>query len=552
MKPFATFDIETDPFKRHRYPLPFCCDFFDGNKHRVFWGADCVAKCFAVMRKFKGYIYAHNGGKFDFKYLLPLIDPNSSTVKVIKGRIAKIALNNVEFRDSYLMLPVPLAKYGKTPIDYKKLEANVRTFHRAEIIAYLKNDCENLYRMVDEFVGEYGFGLTLAGRTFAALKSRFNIEPPKTNGFYDTKMRKYYYGGRVEFFELGHLRGQFSIFDINSAYPAVMRSKHCFNTDFISVNVLPTNREILQTCFISLRGESFGGIPWRTEENGLSFKPTTGVFNLTGWELLAALDLKLLKIKSVLVCHRPLECRDFSAFVDYFYALKRKAAKGSSDELFAKLLLNSCYGRFALNPEHYRDVKLTNYGDEPDENTETRKKGDIPPWTLANDFPEVGISIWEKLVPPRQDSYFNVATAASITGAVRAFLMHSLVGVKRAVYCDTDCIICERGDGLKIGAELGEWKLEGVTVPDGLWIAGKKLYAAKLTTDKWKTAAKGVRLDPRDICRIAEGETLTTTLDAPTFSLLTGDSFCTRTIRRDDLRIRRAKRNKKIVMKILR
>jgi hypothetical protein len=225
--------------------------------------------------------------------------------------------------------------------------------------------------------------------------------------------------------------------------------------------------------------------------------------------------------------------------VDYFYKQKREAEKGSKEELHAKLLLNSCYGRFALQPLNYRETKLTAYEDEPEENREAKSEGEDPPWRLANSFPEIGLNIWEKDTPIRADSYFNVATAASITGAVRAFLMESLASVKRPVYCDTDCIVCEDPKGLKIGAGLGDWKLEGETEENGFHIAGKKLYAARLISGKWKCASKGVRLSPAQIVAVANGKDIVTTLDAPSFSLVSGQRFTTRTTRRDDRRKRR-------------
>lgn len=541
MKPIATFDLETDPFKCNRSPLPFAADFYDGKTHRTFWGDNCVAECFAVMRKFEGYIYAHNGGKFDFKYLLPLLPIEDLKVHRIGGRIAKIVMPNgkTEFRDSYCILPVPQIKFGKTGIDYTKMEADVRTAHRAEIIRYLKDDTESLFRAVEEFISEYGFGLTIAGRTFDQLKKRFDIQPPKTNQFYDKKYRKYYYGGRVEFFELGKLRGRFKIFDINSAYPAAMKSEHAFGTDFLSVSVLPSNAKILSTCFISFIGESRGGLPWKDDEGALSFKPHRGEFHVTGWELVTARKLNLVRIEKVIACHRPLSCKDFSAFVDYFYKQKKMAEKGSREELRAKLMLNSCYGRFALQPLNYRETKLTDYGEEPEENGQAEIEGEEKPWRLVNDFEDIGISVWEKDTPLRADSYFNVATAASITGKVRAFLMESLAAVRRPVYCDTDCIICEDPGNLKIGVELGEWKNEGET--ECLNIAGKKLYAARLADGKWKCASKGVRISPADIVKIAGGEEIKSTLEAPSFSLVSGERFITRTVRRDDKRKRRMK-----------
>ena len=149
-------------------------------------------------------------------------------------------------------------------------------------------------------------------------------------------------------------------------------------------------------------------------------------------------------------------------------------------------------------------------------------------------------------LPICSNSFFNVATAASITGCVRAHLFRSLRAVREPVYCDTDSIICRDPGTLKIGRELGEWKEEAESKAGGLWIAGRKLYALEKKGGGWKLASKGVRLSPREIQTVANGEAVKSTLHAPTFSLYTTRSargskadFITRTIVRDDKRKRR-------------
>lgn len=591
-KPLAVLDIETDPFRRFRSPKPFLAGWFDGKRTRSFWGPDCIAECWrSVRRELKGYvIYWHNGGKFDARYFLEHLHAAGGVVRNIKGRIAQVKLpDGTEFRDSYCILPVALKATGrKLDIDFRKMERGVREQHRAEILDYWKGDLVATFDAVSEFVAQYGMGLTLAGRTFAQLKEKFGIEPPKCSEHHDDLFRRFYYGGRVEFFELGRLKGTFTVIDINSAYPAAMRHSHAFGTSFTVSEKLPRDREFLKRCFVRFEGESAGGLPFRDQEGALSFKPHAGEFFVTGWEFVAAQDAGAVRVARVLSVHEPLEVRDFSAFVEYFYRMKKEAAKGSSEELFAKLFLNSAYGRFALNPREFRDVVLTDLGDEPDENETLRKKlkkevkrrepklrGEAlrlrlvdywaafrDKWTLANQFEDVGISVWEREVPVKSNGFFNVATAASITGCVRAFLFESMRKARRVVYCDTDSIICEHPGDLKLSRELGEWKVEAVSVPDGVWIAGKKLYAMRVAREfwkplkdgpggrkrwnEWKTASKGVRLSPAEICRVAEGETVKSTLQAPTFSLFTTKAvkgskadFVRRTTRRDDLRQKR-------------
>lgn len=530
-RPFATFDIETDPFKHGRAEKPFLCGFYDGRSYRDWYGPDCVERCWKeAMSKFDGIIYAHAGGKFDFKFLLPLLPKKPLEVFCVASRIGSIKTARAEFRDSYLLIPVPLAAYGKKEIDIRKLEANRRQNHLPEIREYLKTDCYSLYSMLTEFREEYGIGMTLAGRTFNVLREQFGLKTPHANPTFDENYRRFYYGGRVQFWELGHLDGAFDVFDINSAYPWAMQFDHVSEPSFELRERLPRDEDKLKVGFVEFVGTATG-LPWRSEDGSLQFTERTGEFTVSGWEFLAALKLGKVKVDELVAFHSPEKTQSFKAFVDHFYR-RKKDANTPGERLFAKLILNSCYGRFALNAAAFRDVTLCEFGEDP--NTETSTG-----WTLASDLEEIGLSIWERPTRVHRNSFFNVATAASITGCVRAFLMESLAKCGRVVYCDTDSIICQDGSGLRVGTGLGEWKREGRVRPGGAWIAGKKLYALRLVDGKWKTAAKGVDLTPAQICAVAEGKRRKSRLDAPTFSLFSGQRWITRTVSRADLRTKK-------------
>jgi hypothetical protein len=116
------------------------------------------------------------------------------------------------------------------------------------------------------------------------------------------------------------------------------------------------------------------------------------------------------------------------------------------------------------------------------------------------------------------DRRYNVATGASITGAARAVLMRGLAGAKRAVYCDTDSIICESLTGVAMDDKrIGAWKLEksGTKIA----IAGKKMYALYDGRKVVKIASKGVTVTGAQICDAARGKTIITVRDAPTYNM---------------------------------
>ena len=201
-KRLAVFDIETDPFLFGRIPEPFCVGWYDGDDYREFWGEDCIIRFveFLHMLDDNYIVYAHNGGKFDFLFLLDFLDPGD--IRIIRGRIAKTKIGNCELRDSWLILPLPLAAHDKGEIDYAIFESDRRNKPKNKklILDYLMRDCRSLYTWVEKFRERFGDGMTIAGRAFDQLEQT-GYEIPTTDADYDETMRPYYFGGRVECFK---------------------------------------------------------------------------------------------------------------------------------------------------------------------------------------------------------------------------------------------------------------------------------------------------------------------------------------------------------------
>lgn len=506
----GTFDIETDPFARGRKVLiPFCCDFYDGESHVTFWGVDCLEKLTDAMLRFDGIIYAHNGGKFDFHFLLKHL-PDDTKIFCIRNRIAKLTCGKTEFRDSFLIIPTGLSKFGnKLEIEYSKLESDVRDNHKVEILEYLRQDTLALYRAVSNFRDRFGDKLTIASTAFHVLKTEFGINPPSHNNpIYDAEFRKYYYGGRVQVFQPGKSEGELIYIDINSAYPAAMMKKHFFGLGYIRHEKLSIKKSDLQTSFIRFIGFSDGALPVRKKDGGLHFPKIDGEFFATGWEFVSGKERGKIKVEKIIEILTPYETLTFAPFVEKFYSQKLlcKQTGDKEGELFAKLLLNSGYGKFAINPENFCDHCFSEIGENPKEEGE---------WEFVRDFDDADLSLWEK-PSEKEPRYNNVATAASITGAVRAYLSESLDRVIDPIYCDTDSIIC-RGTGiLPIGENLGQWGIEA----EGreVFIGGKKIYAFLEKSGNWKKASKGAVLSVDEIKKIALGGEVEWESISPNFS----------------------------------
>lgn len=527
----AVFDFETDPFLYGRVPVPFACGFYDGETYTDFWGDDCVSRFIAYLEKtpYEYYLYAHNGGKFDFIYLV-LAGALRNPVKVINSRIVSAKINRHILRDSYAILPVPLAAHDKGQIDYTLFEREKREENKADILEYLARDCESLYALVSAFVGRFGVQLTIGG---TAIKEVARLHPfERTDREHDDLFRSFYFGGRVECFERGEIHGKFKVFDVNSEYPYVM-SEHSHPTGLAYYDLEIDAVKFTKTndlkgfpgkpYFIKFRGAQSGAIPVRLK-TGLDFNiphssltPDDAYF-CTSHEFKIAKKHNLVSVSEILAVYVPVNTIQFSEFVAINTA-EKIAGKKTGDkprEIFAKLLMNSSYGKFAQNPDSFKDYHL-HYAGDPLPDFET--------WTLDVDYGE--IELYSK--PSEQESYYDVATAASITGAARALLLDAIHSAKRVIYCDTDSLVCESLDAEIDPYKLGAWKFEEEI--DTAYIAGKKLYALYYQGECKKLASKGVRLTGADIQRLCKGEKITYCNDAPSFKLTGSATFVKRGVK---------------------
>lgn len=516
----AVADSETDPFKFGRIPAPFIWGVFDGMEFYSFRETRAFIE---FLRDKEWIVYAHNGGKFDWHFVLPFIDVGQD-IMVINGRLAKFKIGMCEFRDSWNILPFKLEAYKKTKIDYAKFEREQREKHMPEITAYLKDDCVDLYDLVSAFRNEYGSGLTLAGSAMTYWANSLDINKPETSSLLYDRIAPYYYGGRVQCFRSGIIEKGFQVFDINSAYPFAMLHHHPSGARNSVSNSLPETRDEISRCFISITTAAVGAFPYRTKA-GLEF-PADGIprtFKVTGWEYLAALDTGALDARATIEkVIRFSDKIEFKNYVNHFYELKKKAKKTGDkiSYLFAKLFLNSLYGKFAANPRKYKR-HCTRH---PEDINNARKFERLELSAMRHD-----IAFMQAPISPDQMRFYNVATGASITGFVRAMLWRAICAAETPLYCDTDSIAFMGKCDLPIGDELGQWESEGVFNFGA--IGGKKLYAFRnAETGKFKTATKGVKLSPEEIIEIAKGKTITTRPEVPTFSIKEGISFVPRTI----------------------
>lgn len=512
--PIYTLDCETDPFEYGTIPQPFIWGLMNARDHSEYQEFTSIADVAERLRGLEAIVYAHNGGKFDFHYLSDYITPDSPLL-VIAGRLVRCEVGKAELRDSFSILPFALAKYKKTKMEYWKLHKLHRANFMAEIRAYLRDDCRDLAEIVTAFIDEYGLHITQASAAMKIWQTMAKRRAPKTGPlFYDT-LRPFYYGGRVQCFQTGDIKKNAVCLDINSAYPYAMMHKHPISTEYIHKLGAPKPGEDWSTMFFHVRARSRGALPYLGTNRMLYF-PSDNVereYTVTGHELIAGIETETIETFTVVSHYKFAECIDFRDYIEHFWTLRKDAkAKGdNAQDLFCKIFMNGLYGKFAANPRNYYETSLAQLGDLEK----------VVAAGLNFDFFGNWLLVQAEMAPERQ-RFYNIATAASITGFVRAMLWRALTKAKNPFYCDTDSITAESFDGIAMGDELGQWKLEAEL--DRVIIAGKKLYAmhkrgAGNSDKSWKLASKGARLKPADLIKIASGETVKFLSDVPTYSV---------------------------------
>ncbi len=607
-KPWAVLDAESDPFAYERFVKPFLWGFYCGESglYRTF---DTVLETVTFLKENAYLVYAHNGGKFDYHFMLdhvpsaaPLyndglidgFDLTGACPKIISGRLAEFMIGASTFRDSYNILPVALGSYVKDTIDYSIFEEGERDKPKnaAEIRKYLRSDCLYLYEIVKNFRDKYGDGLTLAGSAMrewvkmeqekmprgrsiftgvAGVQAKFSA-PESTKKFYDD-IAPYYMGGRVECFQGGLITDDFNVYDINSAYPFAMLAQHPISVGF---NVSrPDHRceRVRTSSMYRVRAISDGAFPLR-KPNGTLWFPTKvhgpQDFFVTGWEYLAGIETKTVQIINIIERLDFCKTTNFKTYVDHFYekrmgskklmkCLEAQGKEGSDEwreakanEIVFKTMLNGLYGKFAacprsykqytiVNADHYRKFLKWRHGVLIRAWQKRREKrpdatGDPCPetsdYTFAGEWMDGTGERVLMMAPSTTQRYYNVATAASITGFVRAHVWRTICSLKAKgcvpLYCDTDSISVqgEVGNSIALSEKLGDWKHEALC--DHGAICGKKMYAfhIKNPTPKmiaegktYKQANKGVKITAEEIYKIAKGETITYKPIAPTAGL---------------------------------
>lgn len=468
----ASFDIETTEWIN-----PYALGFYDGKNMIVFEGDDCIDRFidFVIQKRYRNWlIYAHNGGKFDFNFILESIVKNKKGLIIkplrIGSRIVEIKLqdknrNTWILRDSMgyfsqLGKNSSLAALTKNfdvedvkgELEHDKINSKNWKQMRDEWLPYLISDCKGLRQLmvkfemwiIERFKVNLRKNITIAQLAMAIFRTRFLKNSIINHRAIEDDVRKSYYGGRTEIFQ--HYIEDANYYDFNSLYPFVMKEYPIP----IGVPVKSYNFKLgdFGIAFIDVevpKDLKIPVLPFRAKNKKLIFP----VGRFSGWYCSPEIELAVkmgCKIK-INYGYKFEKDKIFDEYIDTFYKIKQEAKKDSIDYLLSKLFMNSLYGKFGQRREKRAIIM--------NPKTIIGKK-------MINDFmyEEERISESGHILP---------AIASFITCYARCEL-YNVLKDSEPIYCDTDSVITKKkleSDSHKLGAlkdEMPQGIKEGVFI----------------------------------------------------------------------------------------
>lgn len=403
---------------RRRVPRPFIWGLYGGPNKDDYYEFETVAELIKFLEDKPHLVYAHNGGKFDYHNMREYINTDEP-ISLIAGRLSKFRIGECEFRDSMNILPVSLATFKKDDIDYSIMEADVRDQpHNREIIRhYLRNDCVYLYELIEAHRKENGIVLTQASASMRSWSKESGIAPPKQSSARYQQYKPFYYGGRVECFASGIKTLDFKVIDKNSAYPEAMLYEHPYSTTATEQTHLPKDSN-LHRCFITLLCVAYRCFPYRSEDGRLDFPCDEQLrrYHITGYEFIAALKNNAIKTSTIVIETVYIfdEMVKFDDYIQSRWSRRRVAqqALNKALDIILKLDMNGLYGKFASDYNKYREYVLRWLDDfQPIDEEGHDKDG----FLIDSEWSEGKILV-ARPIPEEKHRFYNIATAASITG----------------------------------------------------------------------------------------------------------------------------------------
>lgn len=383
------------------------------------------------------------------------------------------------FQGSLAKLGMALDPDGTKKLRKLRVDKHPREMTPAELQLYCVQDCYVLGAAIQEFSEKYyelggNFNRTVGSTGLDIFQRVYMVDPIIRMDEPDLlEINQGYYGGRCEVFYQGEIpAGDYTMADVNSMYPSVMRSIRvphaCRNSLWITTN---PDRSIL-----TAPGMSFAHVwvpPMRypplpsKRKIGNSVKLTFPCGFISGaWahnELNYAVScgVKIIRIDKTYWWDRVVS--PFTGYVNDLYALRQK---GGMWDVVAKCLLNCLYGKFAqcrpastlIGYDEFLRLKL-----------EDETMDDITPTRTLYDAQGIPQAVEIKPEGFRFPRHSNMIWGAYITAAARIYL-HQLLTLHTGYYADTDSVLT--ASEIPLSRELGAISVKQ-TCKGGLLLAPK-------------------------------------------------------------------------------
>lgn len=466
--------------------------------------------------------YCHNGGGFDFKYIIvdkrcmSYLECSGYTLEVIGGSIAKAlrltqGKRSIFLCDSFKLMPSSLDKLakslqvetlkGKIDFDNESYDPN-----NAQHRLYLQNDVVSLFQVVTKYrnIIQTEFGtdikITASSTAFECWRTCITENVYRHSEEVNTFARKGYYGGRTECMFQGYAIGA-NYIDVNSLYAYIMHEygglhRPYYTEQYIDNTATPGFFHVTANV---PEYEKFGPLPYRKEDkSGIVFP--VGRFQTYASSI--EIDLAISRGTEVVVhqgyafeehdrdLHKP--------FIGKCMELRSRDYSGALG-IAAKFLQNNLYGFFGMNPLREELVFSPICPGPEYELVIDEKTG------------EYIDGLWTSL-QYKETANCIPAFAAWVTACARAYLLSAMYAEEDAgntvLYCDTDSIILQGQPVSPISeGTYGDFKFEYVDADfTGITAKTYKINEVGSTPTMRCKGLPNKRMEPEFYDRALQGE----------------------------------------------
>jgi hypothetical protein len=451
------------------------------------------------------YIWAHNGMKFDYLFLLPSIIKHFN-LRVF-GKlcdIKSINLGNIRFLDFFKFFPTSLNSLSKTFLNKSKLEfdfnlifdKNSAIMNMETAVKYCMMDSQLLYEIIHLFDNmcyeKYQISINdcLSSSHLSKLIFQNKYLNVTLKGSiledYDKELSSYH-GGMCISFVKGFYNKPIYVYDINSSYPSCMRNFMPY--EFIKEKEISKITKITDhyLYYVTFKFPEYNilcNLPTKVDGEMVFLQNGSGWY--WGIELKTALKL------DVKLCYEKVrKYKKYKLFENFVTDLYTKRKESKNDPVLYSLyksILNSLYGKFG------QKLRSVNYIERYDTFLENHLQ--INDITLLTD--EIAYISYKD-----DYQYYNsigslVRLSSYITATGRSKILEPILdqSKKNLLYMDTDSLFLTSplNDKWCDEVELGKFKCE-IYKEGGIFISAK-CYALLPDTKKMKGVnIKNVRIE---------------------------------------------------------